>query len=300
MKVGVIDVDRLSTGKCNFPNLALMKISAYHKERGDTVTWCDNPLERFDVVYQSKVFDDTYTKDIEWIPNADEINLGGTGYSMTTVLPDEIEHHFPDYSLYPIVTTNTAYGFLTRGCPRGCGYCIVAPKEGRWSHKVADLSEFWNGERKIVLIDPNLLACCQRVDLLLQLRNSGALVDFNQGLDIRLITSDVIRLLSQIRVERLHFAWDDPKQDLEPYFEKFANEYPCKDHRRKIVYVLTNYGSTMEENLHRIYTLERLGFDADVRVFDKPNAPKEVKRLQRWCNNRIIHGVCKRFEDYKD
>ena len=72
-----------------------------------------------------------------------------------------------------------------------------------------------------------------------------------------------------------------------------------RDPRRRIVYVLANFNSTPEEDLHRIYTVESLGFDADLRVYDRPNAPKEVLRMQRWCNNRFIHGACKRFEDYK-
>ena len=139
MRVGLIDVD-----SHNFPNLALMKISAHHKARGDDVQWAI-PLEHYDVVYQSKVFDDTYSPDIDWQPNADRIVKGGTGYGLDNKLPDEIEHIYPDYSIYPELTEDTAYGFLTRGCPRHCDFCIVGDKEGLRSVKVADLSEFWRG-----------------------------------------------------------------------------------------------------------------------------------------------------------
>jgi EAL domain-containing protein (putative c-di-GMP-specific phosphodiesterase class I) len=152
MKIGLIDVDGH-----NFPNLALMKISAYHKAKGDDVEWVF-PLDSYDIVYQSKVFDDTYSKDIDYYPMADKIIKGGTGYGLNNVLPDEIEHIYPDYSLYPELTKETAYGFLTRGCPRACDFCIVADKEGRRSYKVADLSEFWNGQKYIKLLDPNLLS----------------------------------------------------------------------------------------------------------------------------------------------
>lgn len=131
-----------------------------------------------------------------------------------------------------------------------------------------------------------------------QLAASGAWVDFNQGLDVRMLTEEKIEYINKVKVKRLHFAWDDPKQDLRQYFELFAKRTQIHDHRRKVVYVLTNFNSTMDENLYRIYTLESLGFDADVRVFDKPNAPKEIRRLQRWCNNRYIHGAVPRFEDY--
>ena len=293
MNIGLIDVDGH-----NFPNLALMKISAYHKALGDAVEWC-LPLSHYDIVYQSKVFDDTYSKDIDWIPNADKVIKGGTGYGLENVLPDEIEHIYPDYSLYPELTKDTAYGFLTRGCPRACKFCIVADKEGRKSYKVADLSEFWRGQENIELLDPNMLACKDRMDLLDQLIESKAKVNFNQGLDIRFTNEEVAKKLGQIRVKRLHFAWDNPNQDLTPFFKRFTEAYSRKSSSGKVVYVLTNIDSTMEQNLYRIYTLRDLGYDPYVMVYDKPNAPKEIRHLQRWVNNRFIFRKCNRFEDYK-
>ena len=206
---------------------------------------------------------------------------------------------YPDYSLYPELTKDTAYGFLTRGCPRGCEFCIVASKEGRRSYKVADLSEFWRGQKKIVLLDPNILACKDRMNLLDQLVESKAVVDFSQGLDIRLTNEVVAEKLNNIRVKRLHFAWDNPDQDLTPYFKRFTEAYNRKSCSGKVVYTLVNFNSTMEQNLYRIYTLRDLGYDPYVMVYDKPNAPREIKDLQRWVNNRFIFRKCKRFEDYK-
>lgn len=340
MKVGLIDVDGH-----NFPNLALMKISAWHKAQGDCVEWCI-PLDHYDVVYQSKVFDDTYSSDINWIPNADKIIKGGTGYVRrvkdddTTwlefyvngvwihedsyrgadiyneFLQDEIEHIYPDYGLYIRefedeeedgtkikriggFTYDTAYGFLTRGCPNACGFCMVSGKEGRVSHKVADLNEFWRDQKNIVLLDPNLLACRDRMELLDQLIDSKARVDFSQGLDIRLTNEAVADKLNRIRVKRLHFAWDNAEQDLRPFFERFTAAYSRKDPSRKIVYVLTNFNSTMDQNLYRIYTLRDLGYDPYVMVYDKPNSPKEIRRLQRWVNNRFIFRSCRTFDEYK-
>lgn len=293
MRVGLIDVDGH-----NFPNLALMKISAFHKARGDDVDWCF-PMRHYDIVYQSKVFDDTYSPDIDWIPQADKIIKGGTGYGLDNTLPSEIEHIYPDYSIYPELTKDAAFGFLTRGCPRGCKFCIVAGKEGRKSVKVADLSEFWRGQKKIVLLDPNILACKDRMNLLDQLIESKAIVDFSQGLDIRLTNEAVADKLNQIRVKRLHFAWDNPEQDLTPYFKRFTEAYNRKSCSGKVVYVLVNFNSTMEQNLYRIYTLRDLGYDPYVMVYDKPNAPKEIKNLQRWVNNRFIFRTCEKFEDYK-
>lgn len=293
MRVGLIDVDGH-----NFPNLALMKISAYHKAKGDTVEWC-LPLDSYDIVYQSKVFDETYSPDIDWIPIADKVIKGGTGYGLDNTLPEEIEHIYPDYDLYPELTNDTAFGFLTRGCPRACDFCIVASKEGRRSHKVADLSEFWRGQKHIELLDPNLLACKDRMELLDQLIDSKAIVNFNQGLDIRLTNEEIAHKLGEMRVKRIHFAWDNPKDDLTPYFKRFSEAYRRKSSSTKAAYVLTNFNSTMDENLYRVYTLRDLGYDPYVMVFDKPNAPKEIKQLQRWVNSKFIFRSCEKFEDYK-
>lgn len=156
MKIGLIDVDGH-----NFPSLPLMKLSAYHKAAGDSVEWYE-PLfsGHVDRVYMSKVF--TFTPDYEYYIDADEIIKGGTGYSYPdggASLSDEIEHIYPDYSLYPDRCKDTAYGFLTRGCPRNCGFCIVGKKEGMHSRKVAELSEFWGGGRRISFF---LIRTCSR------------------------------------------------------------------------------------------------------------------------------------------
>lgn len=294
MKIGLIDVD-----SHNYPNLALMKISAYHKAKGDEVEWWFG-FGEYDRVYMSKVFDETYSPDIPEPLNAKEIIKGGTGYGLDNNLPDEIEHIYPDYSLYPKLTQDTAYGFLTRGCPRHCDFCIVGDKEGLNSCKVANLNEFWNGQKYIKLLDPNILACKEHPLLLQQLAESKAYVDFTQGLDIRLTNEANISLINRIKLKEIHFAWDNPKDDLTPHFERYRRYAKHKPHGfYGSVYVLTNFGSTMEENLYRIYALRELGFNPDVRVYDKPNAPKEIKMLQRWCNNRRIFNTCPRFEDYK-
>ena len=294
MHIGLIDVD-----SHNFPNLALMKISAWHKKRGDTVEWAF-PLAKYDIVYQSKVFDDTYSPDIEWIPQAEKIVKGGTGYGLDNKLPDEIEHIYPDYSLYPNLTDNTAYGYLTRGCPRHCDFCIVGDKEGLRSIRVADLSEFWNGQRYIKLLDPNMLACREHMDLLRQLIDSGAYVDFTQGLDIRLTNEENITAINHLKLKEIHFAWDNPRDNLESKFEFYTRYAKHKPHGKYgTVYILTNHGTTMQENLYRVYFLRDLGFDPYIMIYDKPNAPREIRDLQRWCNNRRIFRSCPKFEDYK-
>lgn len=292
MNVGLIDVDGH-----NFPNLCLMKISAWHKGNGDHVEWWDG-FAHYDRLYMSKVFTTEYSPDVLEPVNADEIIKGGTGYGLDNNLPDEIEHAYPDYSLYPAYE-GTAYGFLTRGCPRGCAFCIVGRKEGLCSHKVADLSEFWKDQKEIKLLDPNLLACREHLDLLAQLRKSGAWIDFTQGLDVRMITPDNVAILNSIKTKMLHFAWDNPDQDLTKYFRKFNELTTCKDDRKKRVYVLTNFGSTHEQDLYRIYTLRGLGFDPYVMVYNKSAAPKTTRRLQRWCNSKFIFRAEPDFAKYK-
>lgn len=306
MKIGLIDVDGH-----HFPNLALMKLSAWHKAQGDSVEWWWSDLKHYDVVYMSKVFSDAYSPDVPEPLNVGQVIKGGTGYAITLengvevyhkerdpALPPDVEAICPDYSLYPALVENTAYGFLTRGCPRGCKFCHVQAKEGCVSRQVAELGAFWRGQRDIVLMDPNLLACRGRDKLLEQLAASRAYIDFSQGLDIRLADQDVAHLLGKTRVKRLHFAWDNPGEDLRPCFERFSKWYRRKDPAGKVVYVLTNFGSTTEADLYRIYTLREMGFDPYVMIYNKESAPQETRYLQRWCNNRLIFKTVPDFRDY--
>lgn len=306
MKIGLIDVDGH-----NFPNLALMRISAYHKAKGDDVEWWLGDLFHYDIVYMSKVFSNTYSPDVPEPMNADKVIKGGTGYAISLVdgvevfdkskhhdLPPEIEHMFPDYSIYP--QYNFAVCMTSRGCPRGCSFCHVAAKEGRCSVKVADVKDFWNGQKHIEVLDPNITACRDKRDLLKQYRETGAVIDFNQGLDIRCINDDDIADINQMKLKNVHFAWDNPEDDLKDKFARYAQQAKHKPHGScGTVYVLTNFNSTMEQNLHRIYTLRDLRYDPYVMVYNKPNAPQKIRDLQRWCNNKIIFKSCPKFEDYK-
>ena len=295
MKVGLIDVD-----SHNFPNLALMKISAYHKAQGDDVEWWWG-WGQYDRVYKSKVFDDAYSPDLPDPVNTDLIIKGGTGYCLDNELPDEIEHMYPDYSLYPELTKDTAYGFLSRGCPRGCPFCIVKDKEGRKSYKVADLSEWWDGQKNIVLCDPNLLACREHMDLLKQLADSKAWVEINQGVDARMLTPENVEALHRVKIKDIHFAWDlmDQSDAVLKGLNLYRENCKRKPHGQfGMVYVLTNFNTTMEENLYRVYTLRDMGYDPFIMIYDKPNAPREVRLLARWVNNKHVFKSVERFEDF--
>lgn len=293
----------------NFPSLPLMKLSAYHKSLGDSVSFY-YPVGEYDLVYASKTFSFTADIDDDYAVRADELRRGGTGYCISVEngkeifdesknfpLPPEIEHIYPDYSLYP--NYNFAIGFLTRGCPRGCGFCVVGKKEGGCSRQTAELSEFWRGQRFIKLLDPNVLACADHEKILRALAESGARVDFTQGLDIRLTNPDNIQLLNAVKMQTVHFAWDNPKEDLTEYFKSFAEHTALKGQRSKSVYVLTNYNSSINEDLYRIYTLRDLGYNPYVMVYQKATAPREIKKLQRWCNCKKIFRSCLDFNGYK-
>ena len=299
MRVGLVDVDGTK-----FPNLVLMKLAAWHKNHGDEVDLLapndvligGNLFGDYDKIYAACVF--TENSEIAQRLAYIGAEIGGTGTNNTCTLPHEIEHIYPDYALYG--STTTAYGFLTRGCPRACPFCIVAGKEGWTSRKVADLSEFWNGERYIKLLDPNLLAAPEHMELLGQLAASEAWVDFTQGLDARLLTTENINLLNMCKVKMMHFAWDNPRDEYTPrMLQMFAERSAVTDYRKRRVYVLTNYWSTHAEDLQRVCWLREHGYDPYVMIYDKPNAPRETRRLQRWANNKIIFRSCERFEDYK-
>lgn len=130
-----------------------------------------------------------------------------------------------------------------------------------------------------------------------QYKDTRAILDFTQGLDIRLINEDDIADINKMRIRTLHFAWDNPEEDLTEKFEFFAKRFRRNSHLG-MVYVLTNFNSTMEQNLYRIYTLRDIGFDPYVMVYDKPHAPTEIRHLQRWCNNKVIFKSVPKFEDY--
>ena len=308
MKVGLIDLDK-KTQKKPFPNLPLMKLSAWHKAQGDEVLWYDGTY--CDLVYVSKVF--SFSPDYDVEINAAEVRYGGSGFAIHLVngkevydkskdppLPYEVEHIYPDYSLYDL--TDTAYGFIQRGCPRGCFFCHVQSMQGSCARKVADLSEFWNGQKNIVLLDPNITALKQWREVFSQLIESRANIDFSQGLDIRLMTPEKTDMLMKMNVKSVHFAWDHYKDKdiIVPKLKEFQKQTGWK--RDKVsVYVLTNYDSTLEEDLERVMTIREIGFQPYVMRYDKEHIPRgsEINALARWVNFVPLFWKYNTFDEYK-
>lgn len=307
MKVGLIDVD-----SHNFPNLALMKISAWHKSKGDSVRWYepfDGLIEKYDKVYISKIF--SFSNDYDLPIYSEQIVKGGSGYCIELVdgkevyrtekdntLPEEVEHFYPDYSLYGI--EDTAYGFLTRGCPRNCAFCHTTQKDGCKSYKVANLSEFWNGQKNVVLLDQNILACKDHAELLGQLIDSKAKVEFNGGLDIRMINEKNIELIKQLNLKCIHFAFDrwQDRDIIEPKLREFASRTGYnKDKGRVMVYILCNFDTTLEQDIYRIQLCRELKFSPYPMIYDKQHADPVYRKLQRWCNNFVFWKV-PTFEEY--
>jgi len=293
VKIGLFDIDS------KYHNLALMKLSTYHKRRGHKVEFYQ-PLWRasYDIIYCSKIFQKSNKND--GYINKDMV-CGGSGFEYLTVLPDYIEHIRPDYSLYDL---NFSLGFTTRGCIRNCKFCIVPEKEGKIKEH-AEVEEFLNPKSNVVvLLDNNFLALPSHVKKLQKYIKKGWRIDFNQGLDIRLINKENAGLLAKIKLERMiRFAWDNIKDEskiiggLELVIK--AGIRP----RNITVYVLIGYDTTFEEDLYRIQRLREIKDEqgpikAYVMNYNNELKSRKYKNFMRWVNNPWIFKSCE-WKEYK-
>lgn len=284
MKIGLIDVD----GHNGFPNLALMRISAWHKAQGDDVEWWVG-LNHYDKVYMSKVF--TFTPDIDIAVNADEVIRGGTGYKDYGSLPDEVEAMFPDYSIYP--NFRQAIGFLTRGCIRNCPWCIVPRKEGK-IHAAATWQQIKRPDSKeIVFLDNNVLACEHGLQQIEEMGGQPVWVDFNQGLDARLITPEIARLLARLRWIRYVRLSCDTAAML-PVIEQ-AVAYLKEAGIGKSKFFSYMLVQDVAEAEKRALALEQMGvvpFAQPYRDYDGGEPSREQRDFARWVNHRATFKSC--------
>jgi len=274
MNVLLIDVDS------KIPNLALMKISAYHKKRGDQVGFNIGDPDR---VYASIVFSKNKWKGNgikSMYPDA-IVNVGGSGFSLDNKLPNEIEHNMPDYDIYNL---DYSMGFATRGCIRKCDFCFVPKKEGGIKIN-ADIFEFWDQKHKhIMLLDNNILAIPDHFkNIANQLIENNLTVDFNQGLDIRLINNENANILSKLRVKpSLRFAFDDISYEKE--VRRGIKILKTKDINHSNFYVLVGYNTTIKEDMKRLETLKDLDQRAYVMRYDKCRGKRIYNDLASWAN----------------
>ena len=228
------------------------------------------------------------------VNNSDRVVIGGVAISLDNKLPNDVEHMMPDYDLYG---TDKAYGFLTRGCPRNCHFCNVTQHQGNIAHKVADLSEFWTTQKEIMLLDPNMYASKDWQKCNDQLKDSGALIDFTQGIDIRVMTDAKVSAINKLNLKMIHFAWDNYEFKTYEKLKKHRNSFRFSG-RDMRVYVLTNFNTTHEQDLDRIMRLRELDYDPYVMIFNKHLAPKITRHLQRWVNSKFIWRSIDNFDDY--
>ena len=313
MLIGLVDADghakKKKWGATIYPNLALCKIAAYHKSKGDEVEWA-YPLKHYDKVYISKIFN--FTPEDRTIWQANEVIRGGTGYDINSKLPEEIDMLQPDYSIYPYVPKNTAYGFLTRGCPNKCKWCVVPKKEGL-IRPYMDVDQIAiDGRTTLILMDNNILAAgSYAVEQLTKIIERGYKVDFNQALDARLVNEEYAQLLARIKWvdRRIRFGCDTPQQIKE-----------CE----RAMTLINGYGFTgqyflytmLNDNFKECYSRVHYWWERNHEIRknktqaaiyphaqpyrdptnSKLTPPMWQKDMARWVNKKMVFEIC----DFKD
>lgn len=285
-----------------YPNLALCKISAWHKSKGDVVTWYD-PLftGHCDIVYVSKIFN--FSPDVDFFIDADEIQYGGTGYSIESHLPYHVDRMRPDYDIYEQLPKNNAYGFLTRGCPNSCSWCVVPRKEGK-IQPYMDVDEIATPTRtNLILMDNNILAAGDYAKKqFAKIIERGYRVDFNQAIDARLMTMEFAELMSKMKWidNRIRFGCDTPKQIQECEHSIEMLEH-CGFRGHFFLYTIIN--NNFVESYDRIHYwwerqqeirngVKRCQVYPYAQPYRNPNnvntPPQWQKDLAGWCNKRML------------
>lgn len=304
MKIGLLDVDS------KIPNLALLKIARYHVERGDSVEYYDTFAGEYDKVYASKVF--TFTPDYPYYINAKEVIKGGTGYSLEEKLPEEIDRMQPLYRLDSRIDSKTAMGFLTRGCPNKCAWCVVPTKEGAIMPYM-DVDEIAiEGRTNLILLDNNILAAGEYGKAQLRkIIERGYKVDFNQALDARLVTEEYADMLAQIKwIQWIRFGCDTKKQIDD--CERVISMLEARGYHDYYFFYCLLHGS-FEECYNRVNHWKQRNnvcaaehrtkqFQPHCQPYIEYNNPRQVipqwqKDLARWADNKFVFATTE-FKDY--
>ena len=292
MKILLIDVDS------KIPNLALMKISAYHKQLGIDVSF--NNTNNPDIVYASVIFKKNkhLVDGLKFYYPDSKIIIGGSGYNLRTRLPDEIENIKPDYDLYDM---DYSLGYSSRGCNRNCGFCIVPQKEGKFTR--AQHPKYWHDERfnKIVFLDNNLLF---DKEWFFEITNfcidNNLKVWFTQGLDIRLLNDDIAERLSKLKTFKgFHFAFDDSSmKDIIIDKCEMLIQHGIRIRHDVQFYVFMHDNSMYDDTVERCRLLKKLGTNPFVMFNIDKKPTKKTNALRRWANRKWAFWSCD-IDEYK-
>lgn len=281
MKICVVDLD--GTG---YPNLALMRISAYWKKQGGEVKFGYDPLfdQDADKIYASKVF--SFGSFADYFPREKTV-FGGSGFGLNLKLPTEIEDTEPDYTIYDKYLDGRALGFLTRGCIRKCSFCIVPVKEGN-IHAYRDIDTVLQGRKSAILLDNNVLACEHGIRQIERIIKLGVKVDFNQGLDARLIDNTIAKLLRKVKwLSPVRLACDNSNTMKTVQQSVTRLRWYNVTPQKYFVYCLIT--DDLRESIARIQFLKGIGVDVYAQPFrDQNGTPVSdtAKEIARWVNNK--------------
>lgn len=298
MRIGIHDAEMDYLHHKTFPNYAIMKISAYHKQRGDTVDWWE-PINNnlYDLVYSSKIFD--FTTDNPYLP--ENAIRGGTGYAdipIEQTLPKEIDYCFPDYSIYP--QCDYAIGYITRGCPNNCPWCVVPAKEGRIKPYRAWEQLVRKDSKNLVLMDNNILASEYGIKQLESIIGSGYSIDLNQGMDARLVDDRIANILSNLRwIRYIRFSCDHKSQiDAIYNVAELLNKYGKKPYNLFVYLLVTK---DLDDAAYRVESLKKL---TGINIYAQPerNERKGIipNDIQKEFAQRYVYGGCFRRETWQE
>lgn len=308
MKIGLIDIDS------KIPNLALMKISTYYKSQGHGVEFFQGG--KYDLLFASAIF--TRSRSMcDNLKSEYDVEIGGTGWDINSRLPDEVYNCKPDYDLYTAgeiaarmkgigtkthklkkatEIVNAGIGFTSRGCVRNCGFCFVPKKEGKFRQDT-EIKDIINPKSNIIILhDNNLTADPYCIDKLHEIRDRGLIVDINQGCDVRLVTDDIAKALSEVKhLRSIHYAWDlmgYEKQVMRGIetLKKYIKPY------KHMCFMLVGFDTTFEEDMYRFRKLVEMKIDPFVMVYNQlPNI--QLHHFARWVDGRI-YKKCS-FDEYE-